>query len=151
MIQSMDLSKLANTLDHTMKFSPKEWRWLASRYGFKLTDLNTKRRRFGKYGKPDSRWGIRWQRRPRKADVIEGSTENQNEWEGMGETGYSDDTGVADALRSIEVADPVLNNGSWSEIDARETQLPEPENAADKGTRPEKGIPSNTFPNASDK
>lgn len=51
-IESLNPAEMANALDVNMRFTPTEWRWLAKRYGMTITDLNTERRRYGKYGPP---------------------------------------------------------------------------------------------------
>jgi hypothetical protein len=53
-IDVMDPVLFANALNHRMHFSQGEWRWLASQWGFELTDLNAERRRYGRYGPPGS-------------------------------------------------------------------------------------------------
>lgn len=56
-VQTLNVATILNTLNEELKFSPKEWKWLARRYRIKLKDLNRDRRRWGKYGKPGSRRG----------------------------------------------------------------------------------------------
>ena len=51
-LPSPDLAAFVNTLNRSLRFTPKEWKWLAGRYGFKLQDKNAERRRYGRYGKP---------------------------------------------------------------------------------------------------
>jgi hypothetical protein len=54
-IESLNAAEMANALDRSMHFTPTEWRWLARRYDITLTDLNSERRRYGKYGPPGSK------------------------------------------------------------------------------------------------
>jgi hypothetical protein len=54
-VTSLDLVTVINALDESLKFTVQEWRWLASRYNLKLKDLNSDRRRYGKYGPPAGR------------------------------------------------------------------------------------------------
>jgi len=54
-VQTLNVATILNALNEELKFSPKEWKWLARRYRIKLKDLNRERRRWGKYGKPGSR------------------------------------------------------------------------------------------------
>ncbi len=51
-IPTLNIVTLVNTLNESLKFTPREWKWLAKRYKLKLKDLNAERRRYGKYGKP---------------------------------------------------------------------------------------------------
>jgi len=50
--ETYDLASLVNNLDIIYRFSPGEWRFLASRYNFMLRDMNAKRRLYGRYGAP---------------------------------------------------------------------------------------------------
>lgn len=51
-ISSLATASLLNDLDKTLKFTPRQWRWLADRYGLSLTDQNAERRRYGRWGPP---------------------------------------------------------------------------------------------------
>jgi hypothetical protein len=54
-IRTMALASVMNDLNEVLRFSGREWRWLASRYRLKIQDLNAERRRWGKYGPPGGR------------------------------------------------------------------------------------------------
>ena len=54
-IPSLNIADLANQLNMSLEFRPREWRWLAARYGFVLEDLNAGRRRQGRYSRPGPR------------------------------------------------------------------------------------------------
>jgi hypothetical protein len=51
-VTALSFSEMANKLDATLKFSGRQWQYLADEYGFTIQDLNTDRRRYGKYGPP---------------------------------------------------------------------------------------------------
>lgn len=51
-IPTLNIMTLVNTLNESLEFTPREWKWLARRYKLKLKDLNAERRRYGRYGKP---------------------------------------------------------------------------------------------------
>jgi hypothetical protein len=68
-LESLDIVELVNGLDKVFDFSPREWRWLAERYGLKLKDRNEKLRRWGKYGPPGSENNT--PKTPGKKDVSE--------------------------------------------------------------------------------
>lgn len=51
-IPTLDIVTIANSLHESLKFAPREWKWLSKRYDLKIEDLNAERRRYGKYGKP---------------------------------------------------------------------------------------------------
>ena len=54
-VPTLDIVTLVNALNDSLKFHPREWRWLAARHRLQLKDLNAERRRYGKYGKPGSK------------------------------------------------------------------------------------------------
>jgi hypothetical protein len=54
-IDSLDLVQIVNTLDKSMHFSKHEWKVLAERHDLKIRDLNSERRRWGRYGRPDKK------------------------------------------------------------------------------------------------
>ena len=54
-IPSLRSLTVLNTLHDDMKFSAREWKWLAGRHGLTLKDLNAERRRYGRYGKPGAK------------------------------------------------------------------------------------------------
>ena len=54
-VPNLDAMGMANSLNDILKFSPSEWRFLANRYGLQLKDLNSERRRYGKYGPPGAK------------------------------------------------------------------------------------------------
>ena len=43
---------LVNSLDHIFDFSSREWKWLAKEHQLELKDLNSDRRKYGRFGKP---------------------------------------------------------------------------------------------------
>jgi len=49
-VETLNLVSVINTLNESLEFDRKEWRWLSERYNLKLRDLNAERRRYGKYG-----------------------------------------------------------------------------------------------------
>ncbi len=51
-IMSLNIVDIANGLDGVLEFTANEWKWFAGRYGFTLTDRNSERRRWGRYGPP---------------------------------------------------------------------------------------------------
>lgn len=70
-VDSLAPAMLANELDKEVAFRPSEWRWLAARYGFKLSETNSAKRRYGKYGPPTRSWErFLWWRSPRSADTL---------------------------------------------------------------------------------
>ncbi|MFC1498578.1 hypothetical protein ACFLS1_08940 [Verrucomicrobiota bacterium] len=52
-ISELNVATIVNTLNKSMKFTQREWQWLAGRYNLKLKDKNEERRRYGKYGKTE--------------------------------------------------------------------------------------------------
>ena len=54
MINSSGMMALANGVNGVVRFSSREWKWIAARYGLKLKDLNAAKRRYGRYGAPGS-------------------------------------------------------------------------------------------------
>jgi len=54
-IDNLAMANIFNTLSETFHFSGAEWKWLAKRYGLRIRDLNSERRRWGKYGPPGGR------------------------------------------------------------------------------------------------
>ncbi len=53
-VVEMNLAQIANAVNESHAFSAQEWQWLAVRYRLKLKDLNYERRRYGRFGKPDT-------------------------------------------------------------------------------------------------
>jgi hypothetical protein len=51
-ITSLETSVLLNEMNTTLKFSPRQWKWLAQLNGLVLTDKNVDRRRYGRWGAP---------------------------------------------------------------------------------------------------
>lgn len=51
-ITFLDTSALLNELNKTLKFTPRQWKWLARLNGLILTDKNVERRRYGRWGNP---------------------------------------------------------------------------------------------------
>lgn len=51
-IPTLSIMDVVNGLNEKFSFTPSEWVWLADRHGLKLKDLNTERRRWGRYGPP---------------------------------------------------------------------------------------------------
>ncbi len=51
-ITSLETSVLLNEMNATLKFSPRQWKWLAQLNGLVLTDKNVDRRRYGRWGAP---------------------------------------------------------------------------------------------------
>ncbi len=51
-IDTLSLVTVINTLDKSMKFSPREWKVLAQRHNLTIKDQNYERRRWGRYGPP---------------------------------------------------------------------------------------------------
>jgi hypothetical protein len=51
-LRTLNPADLVNELNKLLRFSAREWRWLAHRYGLTLKDQNTEIRRYGKYGPP---------------------------------------------------------------------------------------------------
>lgn len=51
-VETLNLVSVINALNESLKFDRNEWRWLAGRYNLTLKDLNSERRRYGKYGPP---------------------------------------------------------------------------------------------------
>ena len=43
-LPTLNVADLINSLDRTLHFREREWKWLADRYGLRLTDLNAERR-----------------------------------------------------------------------------------------------------------
>ena len=53
-VSNLDTMGLANGLNGIFTFTTSEWKFLARKYELKLKDLNSERRRYGKYGPPGS-------------------------------------------------------------------------------------------------
>jgi hypothetical protein len=51
-ISSLEIAPLLNEMDKTLKFSARQWKWLAKLNGLVLTDQNVDRRRYGRWGAP---------------------------------------------------------------------------------------------------
>jgi hypothetical protein len=49
-IDTLNLVTIVNTLDKSMKFTPREWKVLAKRHRLEIKDMNYERRRWGRYG-----------------------------------------------------------------------------------------------------
>lgn len=50
-IAVLDTASIMNELGKTIRFSPRQWKWLAEKNGLTLTDNNAERRRYGRWGK----------------------------------------------------------------------------------------------------
>jgi hypothetical protein len=51
-VRTLNPDEMANAMNQWLRFTPREWRWLARRFGLTLKDQNAERRRYGKYGPP---------------------------------------------------------------------------------------------------
>jgi hypothetical protein len=51
-IPSLATATLLNEMNKTLKFSSRQWKWLAAENGLALTDQNAERRRYGRWGPP---------------------------------------------------------------------------------------------------
>ena len=51
-LTTLGTSPLLNELDKTLKFTTRQWKWLAQLNGLVLTDKNVERRRYGRWGAP---------------------------------------------------------------------------------------------------
>lgn len=54
-LPTLNVADLVNSLDQTLKFREREWKWLTGRYGLTLTDLNAERRARNPYDTPRSK------------------------------------------------------------------------------------------------
>jgi len=54
-IESLNIVDMVNSLNKSMKFTPREWQILSERHGFTYKDKNEERRRWGRYGPPGER------------------------------------------------------------------------------------------------
>lgn len=54
-LKTIDVADLINSLDRSLEFREREWKWLAGRYGLTLTDLNAARRTMNPYDTPRSK------------------------------------------------------------------------------------------------
>lgn len=52
-ITAMDISTLVNTLGKLLKFNDSEWLWFSDKYDLSIADLNSERRRYGRWGSPE--------------------------------------------------------------------------------------------------
>ncbi len=55
-IPSLKVLDMANTMSGKMKFSGREWKKLAKRHNLELVDDNAEQRRYGRYGKPGTKY-----------------------------------------------------------------------------------------------
>jgi hypothetical protein len=55
-IPSLKVLDMANTMNKDMKFSRREWKKLASRHNLDLVEENHEERRYGRYGKPGTKY-----------------------------------------------------------------------------------------------
>lgn len=55
-ISSLKVIDMANTMDRHLKFSAREWKRLAQRHNLELVDDNYEERRYGRYGKPGTKY-----------------------------------------------------------------------------------------------
>ena len=55
-IRSFEVATLVNECGALLNFDVRQWQWFAEKYGLSLTDLNSDRRRWGKYGEPGNEW-----------------------------------------------------------------------------------------------
>jgi len=55
-ISSLKVLDMANTMNAKMKFSGREWKKLAKRHNLELIDENADKRRYGRYGKPGTKY-----------------------------------------------------------------------------------------------
>jgi hypothetical protein len=55
-IPSLKVLDMANTMNRKLKFSNREWKKLAKRHNLELIDDNAERRRYGRYGKPGTKY-----------------------------------------------------------------------------------------------
>ena len=51
-IATLDTASLVNQFGRILQFTPGQWEWLADRNGLSLTDRNSERRRYGRWGAP---------------------------------------------------------------------------------------------------
>lgn len=51
-ITTLDIATIVNQVGNKLKFSARQWKWLAQTYGMKIEDQNTERRRYGRWGAP---------------------------------------------------------------------------------------------------
>jgi len=63
-VDGPDIVALVNTLNKDLKFTAREWKWLAKRYRLELEDRNAEARRWGRYGPPGTKT-----RRPQSVPV----------------------------------------------------------------------------------
>ena len=54
-LKTLAPADLINGLDPFFRFTSREWKWLAKRYGLELTDINAPRRAFNPYAIPRSK------------------------------------------------------------------------------------------------
>ena len=66
-VTTLDITALVNTFGNSLKFSSRQWKWIAEKNGLSIKDQNTERRRYGRWGAP----GKEVELKPTKVDSIE--------------------------------------------------------------------------------
>lgn len=51
-ITTLDIANIVNEVGNTLRFSARQWKWIAEKYGMQIEDQNTERRRYGRWGAP---------------------------------------------------------------------------------------------------
>lgn len=51
-LTTLDITTLINEFGTALKFSSRQWKWLAEQNGLKIQDQNAERRRYGRWGAP---------------------------------------------------------------------------------------------------
>lgn len=51
-ITTLDTATIVNQVGNVLHFSARQWKWLAEKYGMKIEDQSTERRRYGRWGAP---------------------------------------------------------------------------------------------------
>ena len=66
-VNTLDITTLINTFGKSLKFSSRQWKWLAEENGMKIQDKSTERRRYGRWGAPGKEHDLK----PTKLENIE--------------------------------------------------------------------------------
>lgn len=66
-ITSLETAALINQIGKVLKFSPRQWTWLAQENGLSVKDQNAERRRYGRWGAPGKEQDLK----PTKLDSVE--------------------------------------------------------------------------------
>ncbi len=65
-IATLDIASILNEIGKTLKLTPRQWKWLAEKNNLTLTDTNSERRRYGRWGRSGIDSSVR---RPASAPV----------------------------------------------------------------------------------